>query len=173
MPEVVTLAASDRLQVSFERIGDRWAHRIEARSQFGDLTLFRSVEGTSTDDWPASPPFQSINVQKLPDGREAAFLLGMAGTGHWSAAVEVRPDVGEIAFDVACRTITTPDRLGSEYSVASENYFDARHFRALPLRDDYRPTVVREGASKTMRIEPWPEKAPCTIRWQYLVTADV
>ena len=50
--------------------------------------LLESIEGTATDDWPPSPPLQSLSIETLPDGRRVALLVGMAGRSHWSASIE-------------------------------------------------------------------------------------
>src|SRR5436190_4759521 len=76
-----------RLRAEFIWHGDRFAHIISLVNPHGDIQpLLESIEGTTADDWPSSPPLQSLSVEKLPDGRPVALLVGMAGGSHWSAS---------------------------------------------------------------------------------------
>src|SRR5262245_7741482 len=96
--------------------GDRFGHQITARSADGAITpLLESLEGAATDDWPPSPPLQSLHIEPLPAGRTAALLVGMAGRSHWSASIETTTGSAEILFDLACRHTAAPARLGSRY----------------------------------------------------------
>jgi hypothetical protein len=171
MNEVVSLAASDRLRVVFERRGDRWAHRIEWRSPEGERVDWESVEGSSDDIWPPSPPFQSLELQSLPDGRQIAFLVGMAGSSHWSAAVEARCKPEEIHFDIACRCSTPPASLGSEYRIAAPpavSHVNAgRHFSLRGPKDGHCTSLICNDQNIAIRVEPGP--APGTMRWCYVV----
>src|SRR5688500_12794721 len=89
----------DGLRVVFEKRGDRWQHRIErVRANVGEPAL-QSSEGGAADDWPASPPFQDLSEETLPDGRTVLFLVGRAGTSHWSASVEAAHEPPQLIFD--------------------------------------------------------------------------
>jgi hypothetical protein len=104
------------LRVEFVLRGDRYAHVISLVKSNGEIQpLLESVEGTAADDWPSSPPLQSISVETLSDGRPAALLVGMAGGSHWSASVEPIQGEPELMFDVACRHSRPPTWLGSRY----------------------------------------------------------
>jgi hypothetical protein len=113
-------AGGTRLRITFVRRGDRYGHRLSAVlvGQAGGesiVPLAESVEGTSDDPWPPSPPLQSVSIEKLPDGRTVALLVGMAGRSHWSASIEeVREQCG-VQFDLACRC-QAPGTLGSQYA---------------------------------------------------------
>ena len=104
------------LRVAFHWLGDRYGHTISLIEPRGAVVpLLESIEGPVTDDWPSSPPLQSLHVQELPAGRRAALLVGMAGRNHWSASVEAAPGQPALVFDVACRR-SAPSRLpGSKY----------------------------------------------------------
>src|SRR5215213_8525183 len=105
-----------RLRVEFVWRGDRFGHLISMVAPTGQtMPLLESIEGTPADEWPASPPFQSLTIEDRPDGRTVALLVGMAGGSHWSASAEPVSGRAEIAFDVACRHKTKPNRLGSRY----------------------------------------------------------
>jgi hypothetical protein len=107
------LPGGDKLSVVFERVTDRYQHTILYSGQ----PLLRSVEGSASDPWPASPPLQSLSLETLPDGRRVALLVGMAGRGHWSASVEADQAGGAFAFDIACRSPALQGMLDSRYAI--------------------------------------------------------
>ena len=80
--------------------------------------LLASVEGTAAEPWPASPPFQQAHLESRPGGRQVVLLVGMAGSSHWSASVEIDPASDAALFDVACRMHGRADWLGSRYRVS-------------------------------------------------------
>jgi hypothetical protein len=116
-------AGGHRLRVDFFKLSDRYGHRLSVvlRDEPGRETMIplaESVEGTSDDPWPPSPPLQSFSIETLADGRTAALLVGMAGRSHWSASIDVKPDesvIGLIEFDFACRSAELPRSLACEY----------------------------------------------------------
>jgi hypothetical protein len=109
-------ADGSSLRVEFIWHGDRFGQLISIVSPQGEpQPLLQSIEGSPTDDWPASPPLQSLSIESLVGNRRAALLVGMAGRSHWSASVEAAPDKSELDFDLACRHSTLPNWLGSRY----------------------------------------------------------
>jgi hypothetical protein len=132
----------------------------------GEITsLLESIEGSGTDDWPPSPPLQSLHIESLPNGRRAALLVGMAGRSHWSASIETVKESAEILFDLACRHAATPKQIGSRY-------------RALPsakgrieiLPEESHLTCDAKIAGDEITIEPaWPNISSATTRWKYRV----
>jgi hypothetical protein len=113
------------LRVEFIRRSDRYAHTISVVDQLrGVQPVLESVEGTATDDWPASPPLQNLSIEELAPGRRAALLVGMAGRNHWSASVEAVTGRAALVFDIACRIANDAGRLGSTYDVASRQLRD-------------------------------------------------
>lgn len=150
------------LRIEFIRHGDRFAQFISVIDAAGNaIPALESIEGTSKDEWPTSPPLQSLSIETLPDGRRAALLVGMAGGSHWSASVE--PIAGEAAllFDIACRHSKAPIHLGSCY----------RRLRA----GERQVAIVAEGASFVERqdsVEICPAVAATTAgmtRWKFSV----
>jgi hypothetical protein len=153
-------ADGSQLAVEFVTLGDRQGHTIFFVSADGVRTaLLESVEGTSADDWPPSPPLQNLTVEERADGRRVALLVGMAGSGHWSASIESAAGEGRIVFDIACRHTEQPRWLGSRYRVMSTD--------RLPL------IIDPGGAGMTVRdtmlvIEPTPPYTTWgTTRWRY------
>lgn len=144
------------LRVVFTRHGDRWQHAIERVQEGQGQTALQSIEGDSNDEWPTSPPFQELSQETLPDGRTVLFLVGRAGTSHWSASVESALDPPSLLFDIACRHSQLPQQLGSAYqSLTSNLKVEATIGQAL--QTVVTPTQI------TSRL-------PGTTRWQYRLT---
>ena len=102
-----------RVAFRFER--DRFAHAIEIADGDAWIPLLNSIEGTPDDDWPASPPLQSLHRESR-GAKQVALLVGMAGKSHWSASVELDPQQGSLLFDIACRVLgELQERLGSSH----------------------------------------------------------
>ena len=157
---VATGANGCLLRVEFVHQGDRFGHVIFAVSATGEAErLLESIEDTGRDNWPASPPLQSLSLEALPDGRPVALLVGMAGGSHWSASVEPLADRPALLFDVACRHTRLPQWLGSRY-------------RQLPGQEkrvaiDGEVAVTREQGM--LAIQPTsPPSGAGTARWRYI-----
>lgn len=173
------------VRVVFRRLADRFSHAVEATLETEKILLLESVEGTSEDDWPASPPLQELHFENRPDGSRLALLVGRAGRSHWSLSIEAAADSKRLVFDAACRVREAPQRLGSEYRLppvlaasalgsgigrravvelsggwrlTSENLDGAEtRLEAAPSGIAIRPSLAFAGA--------WPQ----TARWQYIV----
>jgi hypothetical protein len=91
------------LSVRFHRREDRFAHEVWLVDRGAWVQVLASCEGLPLDDWPASPPLQSLTVERRAGERQLALLVGMAGHSHWSASVELEPAAACLTFDVACR----------------------------------------------------------------------
>ena len=178
VPEKDVILETIGLRVVFFRSGDRSAHRVEtcdAASNEWHATL-ESLEGEPGDEWPPSPPFQQLHVERRPTGL-IVFLIGMAGRTHWSAAVEVAADRRSIQFDVAARVQLTPIQLGSEYlpspqdtergvDLPSPLEGEGAGVRGNGVRLELSSPLLRDDR----RIEPTTaETVPATIAWRYAV----
>jgi hypothetical protein len=161
------------LRVRFYWHGDRYAHEVSVRSGDGWLPALVSVEGSPEHDWPASPPFQSLHIEQRDDGRTLALLVGMAGKSHWSASIEIDPQVPCVAFDVACRARgCEAGSLRSSYRVAdaavSNSAVEAGELLAIELGHRFGPATLEivEGVSRVVaQIDV--DGNPQTIRWDY------
>ena len=155
-----TLAVVDScgkgVRVVFEKCGDRWQHAIERVSGDDGTRTLVSVEGNAADDWPASPPFQELSRETLPDGRTVLFLVGRAGTSHWSASIEAASDPPQLIFDIACRHNQAPQQLGSAY---------ARQTEGLALEP-----LLGESSRDAILPQTITKRLPGTTRWKYRVT---
>jgi len=82
------------------------------------VPLLESIEGSPADEWPASPPLQSLHCEALPDGSHVALLVGMAGRGHWSASIGPQANDSRLVFDMACRASQFSGQVGTGYRLA-------------------------------------------------------
>ncbi|MBI3836572.1 MAG: hypothetical protein HY288_01385 [Planctomycetia bacterium] len=80
----VQLLEGGGLGVRFAFRDDRYAHEISLTDGSRWIPILMSVEGSPLDDWPASPPLQSLHLDSRPGNRQLALLVGMAGHSHWS-----------------------------------------------------------------------------------------
>jgi hypothetical protein len=111
-----------RLRIEFIWLGDRFRHVISAVHPSGEIQpLLESIEGSAANNWPPSPPLQSLSIETLADGRRVALLVGMAGGSHWSASIEPTFGSAEFLFDLACRHTKQPTHLGSNYQRLSKS----------------------------------------------------
>lgn len=170
------------LRVDFIKLADRYRHELSAVIREGSIEnvipLCSSVEGTSDDPWPPSPPLQSLSIEKLSDGRTAALLVGMAGKSHWSASIAEVAGFAAIEFDFACRCAEVPARLGCEYRAAQQ--IDVVHdkpgvlllqpaFGIMILISSQQLVAQAERTDRTFRFEPSgnPFAGSRTARWKY------
>jgi hypothetical protein len=109
------------LRVRFCWRGDRYAHEIWLPDGADWIRALSSVEGSPEEDWPASPPLQSLVIDRREDGRTVALLVGMAGNSHWSASAQIDPQLPGVRFDVACRVRDwQAGPLGSAYQANAD-----------------------------------------------------
>ncbi len=167
----------------FHRREDRFAHEVWVADRGAWVQGFASREGSPLDDWPTSPPFQSLNVEIRAGERPVALLVGMAGHSHWSASIELDPAAACVTFDVACRT-RQRGSLGSCYrTLLPLAELQARR-AAFASGDALAPTLELELceqiglarlelAGELTRIRAMPSSAIVaaqTIRWGYKVS---
>lgn len=142
---MVSLNAGN-LTVQYSKNNDRLAHSIGVQTEQGFVPILDSVEGSSQDNWPVSPPMQQVVSEPIggQTGDQPVLLgVGLSGNGHWSIAVDAmteqdlarldenandnkvtdgRPadhDRG-LRFDVACKTSKPATFLGSTYRLAAK-----------------------------------------------------
>ncbi len=162
--EAIEAVGSDncRLRLEFIWLVDRYGQRISLIDPDGATQpLLESIEGSAHENWPPSPPLQSLTIEELKI-RPVAMLLGMAGNSHWSASMETVADKAAFIFDIACRHAANPGTLGSRYRRLSP-LADIR-LSALECRD----TTVSE-AGDIVEITPLFVTHEGTSRWRYAV----
>ncbi|MGE0608654.1 MAG: hypothetical protein AB7O62_16285 [Pirellulales bacterium] len=159
-----TVLETAGVSLRFWRVRDRIWHSVFRRHSGSELAdqplLLSSVEGDADDDWPTSPPFQNIHVERRPDGEQIAFLIGMAGSSHWSASVQLQSN-GRLIFDVACLVRASPRYLGSTYG-----YSGSTMPRLIGETVGTEVEIAAETPQFTIR-PPTVGKFPATIRWRY------
>lgn len=182
------------LRVDFDRGGDRWRHRVflvvpEGSSIIGPVLLLESLEGTSAEDWPISPPLQFVSIETRPKKLPVALLMGMSGDGHWSASIEQLPDERTLRFDIACRAKSRPENLGSRYRIGPrfELLPDSQEATVLAfsvggmqfelqgefVKDAPLPVVQASGSELQVYFGEPVSDAAQTYRWVYRLTAKV
>ncbi len=202
IPDATTLEFSahgaGHWQVAFVQWADRFTHRLvwlpdptqhgQAPQDRVSTPLVSAWEGTSDEDWPASPVLQQVHACPLPQGRQGILGVGMAGRSHWSIAVETLPDRPGVSMDVACRVQAQPQSLGSTYrlppgTLATEMQPDKWVIDAgahqLLLSIDMPMTVRFDAATSALRLRPDQKRLdlkrredfPQTIRWKYCFQA--
>lgn len=119
-----------------------------------ETTLLESIEGDSTEDWPASPAIQECTIESRTTG-DVALLVGMAGKSFWSISIHFEAD--SLVFDVACRHQAPPAFLGSSYRVLAPGCLlrraDATESIELPTGD--------------FVVQPADELQTGVTRWMY------
>lgn len=175
----------ESLRVEFVRQGDRYAHHLVAVDAEGyRAILLDSEEGSANETREPSPPLQSLSIEKLPDGRNVALLVGMAGRRHWSASIEPLPNATGFAFDIACRTPHEEPVLVSTYSVpapsaatlfvaADESRVDVQsaryHLAISPSQDAFAAFFLGlPGEKRSFYVLAQPQQGH-TVRWKYFV----
>jgi hypothetical protein len=172
-------AAEVGLQVRFVWHQDRHAHTISLVVDGRPVTVLESVEGSSVEDWPPSPPLQQLSVEELRPETQVALLVGMAGKSHWSMSVEPASDRVAFVFDVACRSRGGVEQIGSRYllladKLNSKGDHDATigvEGRSIQLRCDRQgatAATVKDDPSG-VRIEPTVINSDGTTRWRYTI----
>jgi hypothetical protein len=124
-----------------------------------------SLEGESDDSWPASPPFQELTLETRDD-HQIAFLVGKAGTSHWSASVEPSAEREEVGFDIACRVHHPPQRLGSQMTVDPAGA--ALEVIASTEMESRCEVRMENGRIEVIPLAA-PARLPATVRWRYVV----
>lgn len=150
------------LLVRFVWRGDRYSHVISLFSATGeDTPILESIEGTADQDWPDSPPLQSLHIEERAGGTKVALLVGMAGRSHWSASIEAAPGEAKLIFDFACRHPTDVAWIGNRY----------RALAGATERIAIEPIAARvQIGAGSIHIEP--ESQPtqaATTRWQFAI----
>lgn len=115
---------SGAIKIEFDKVGDRFAHRVLRQRHDTWLLVLESIEGTAEERWPASPPLQQIVAEPIgKDSRIVLLGVGLSGTGHWSISVDEN-DAGGLLMDNACRVSGEHGFLGSTWNLASDWQID-------------------------------------------------
>jgi hypothetical protein len=155
-----------RLRIVFQRLSDRIRHRVEVFDAGTWMPQLESVEATGSDEWPSSPPLQTLHVEERPDG-PVALLVGMAGRSHWSASVAADKSRSRMTFDIACRTAAASQWLGSTYHWLVESENAARQeTRIVPMAATLMSCDESQLVLKAEIDQPSQQR---TVRWGYSI----
>jgi hypothetical protein len=185
-PSSVQLLEGGGIAVRFAFHEDRYSHEILLADGSQWIPILKSVEGSPDDEWPASPPLQSLHLETRPGNRQLALLVGMAGHSHWSMSVELDSAAARVTFDVACRTRAgAVERLGSRYKALQPL---AEHGRrraivvptalapvrlAIEICEPFGDARLETNADFINLIAvPTSSAQPQTVRWGYAVSRE-
>jgi hypothetical protein len=172
------------LRVEFLWHVDRFRHVISAIEPTGvSIPLLESLEGSLADNWPPSPPLQSLHLETQPGGRRVALLVGMAGKSHWSASIGLAASGTGLVFDLACRASGSPGQIGTSYRIASAARLADADAEVMRLQfGDYVATVagsadratptglrLMDGAEFTIQPQGCGTAVQPTRRWLYSI----
>ena len=122
-------------------------HSVHCRCAGQNHALLISVEGTSEESWPPSPPLQEVSHHE--NGVQPALLsVGMAGKSHWSASFSIEPPHGLFA-ELAC--LVKSDQSSHDARFIGSTY---------EMPDPLRPLLLDDGSveiqlpNQRVRIEP-------------------
>ena len=154
---VVLRGSRHNVRLEFSWQGDRYHHQLVA----GDRVVAKSVEGTSEDDWPASPPIQQLSLEQIQD-EPCVLGVGAAGRGHWSISVRVIEcaATATFEFDLACRSKETPGSLASTYD---------RCDRSVVIEAS-NGTASTQHSNGNIELHPATTSSQVTHQWKYTLT---
>ena len=168
--------SSDRVQVVFRWVGDRWVHALHALCPDGSraAACWQTAPVAPGDEasWPSSPPLVELGDVPLPQGT-AIVGVGSAGTTHYSVSVSAAPE-GGLRFEFACRLLTPAGWLGTTYAAGEA----ATTLAIEPLGGAVLHTIAAPaGGLSGLQILPATPLAPpssraekgSTVQWSYRV----
>lgn len=158
--------------VSFEKLPDRFSHRIEFSNSEQEI-LLASEEGSSDQIWPLSPALQELHFESRSE-TDVLLAVGMAGDSHFSLSVESNR-INELRFEFACRFKKHPEFIGSTYKLAGEStgisLLENDFFEFAPLNATELACEFSNG--KTSRLQALnlnrPETLPNTLQWGFIL----
>ena len=196
---VAELAAIDRrgtgLRVRFYLRNGHYIHEIETLDGLLTRTLLKSIDEDEKSSWPPSPSLQHLNISEIVSDTQhgrVAMLVGASGRYHWSMCVAAHQrftrsgncsNETELEFDIACRTDSIPDFVGSTYrSMGRPVAISERMNCAFVPADEPGIVVVPKNAevqvefkrtlSPVLICKPTEvrfKEFPATLRWHYAI----
>jgi hypothetical protein len=177
-----------RLRIDFNRKTDRYQQALWLIAGEREVCVLTTVEGTGQQEWPPSPPLQQLHQHQTPAGDLAALGVGMAGTSHWSLAVEASADQPMLCCDVACRARKTPGNLAVTWELGEDVVVNTLTQWSVELstaigsvrvsvkeKDEFAADLVvgqkLERGSHQICLSPQRTTGapPTTLRWRYRI----
>jgi hypothetical protein len=186
-------ADSDGLALNFYRHGDRYGHFFGHGEELPVLTSVDLSAEMETESGPASPVFQEVHEEELPQG-PSLMTVGQWGKIHYSA-VFLQQNGGRFDCDIAARVRSATDlNMASTYTlrataidlteISSESIV-CRLGQGRTLRISTGPgteLVMTTAGHAGLRIQIFPSKAAIpaglpgassrTIRWSYAIELE-
>lgn len=168
--------ASDRVEVVFRWMGDRWVHALHALRPDGSraAACWQTAPVAPGDEasWPSSPPLVELGDVPMPHGT-ALVGVGSAGKTHYSVSVSAEPE-GGLRFEFACRLMTPAGWLGTTYAADGADSTLAIEPLGGALAET---TASPDGGVARLHILPATTAAPSqgrsekgsTVQWSYRV----
>ena len=175
-----------RLRIDFIRKTDRYQQLLWLIAGESEVCVLATVEGTGQQEWPPSPPLQHLHQHETPAGDLALLGVGMAGTSHWSLAVEASMDQPTFCCDVACRVRERPGNLAVTWVLGENVAVNSNTERSVELSTAIGPVRISvdekdefaadifvgqkvEHGSHQICLSPQTTTAapPTTFRWRY------
>jgi len=184
VPPSHRLASDDgRWLISFHWRNDRYDHVVATAGGAKHESLLRSVNGSTDEDWPASPAIQQLSTETI-EGRPTVLGVGCCGTSHFSVSVQNSPDPAgnpAVRFDWAVRLSKELDEaaiaaidgfwLGTTYKAAVRRTQDTpRKSWRLECGETAALENIRDGETTLHRLRPTSVAGQRTIQWSYWIT---
>ena len=125
--------------------------------------LLESIEGTPADDWPPSPPLQSLSIETLPEA--AAPPCSSA----WPAAATGRPASSRCLARRRWCSILLVEPVNAACRWAAATACLAPKSPQLAVTAELACAVRPEGKD-AIAIVPGETGGPGTIRWKYRIS---
>lgn len=170
---------SGSLQIRFEWRQDRYAHAVRWHSESGEVFEARSVEGSSDQDWPASPALQQLSTETI-EGVPTILGVGCAGSSHFSVSVQVLEQGGSEASDAGLPRVRFDWAVRMSASDAKEHpvadlgtQYTAERMLAVSLHGQTQ-SVGHLDSGDGIRLVPDQSGGGRTRQWSYdLIGASV
>ena len=179
----LVLGTSPQWRLCFDANGDRHDSRLELVHDSRSVIVLTSPATDEPADWPPAPPIQEC--RRHSEQPNVLLATGAAGKAHWSASIEANEETGTILWDVACRTSSEPQRIGTEWIVGGDWSAEDLGDHIVIQNEEQMQLVIcaEEGSSIRLiqaadhvRISIRPPEVhvtlPHTFRWKYGIRRD-
>jgi hypothetical protein len=177
------ISTDGQLSIAFHWRNDRYDHVIASINGAKNQSLFRSVNGSVDEDWPASPAIQQLSTETIED-KPTVLGVGCCGTSHFSVSVQPATNPAAIRFEWAVRL---SKELSETDIAAIEGWWLGTTYQPAKARDSNRPNAIYQFAvsddavfetkkqeeATIHRIRPMTVAGQRTIQWSYLVQPKI
>lgn len=171
-----------KLSIAFHWRKDRYDHVIALVNGAKNQSLYRSVNGSIDEDWPASPAIQQLSTETI-EGKTTVLGVGCCGSSHFSVSVQpatTRDGSEAIRFEWAVRL---SKELSQTEIDAIEGFWLGTTYLAAKSRDPWRPNIAyqfeamdnaafemtKQEIQTNYCLRPLQTADQRTIQWSYFV----